>query len=72
MTEHDTLAAASGDTDVLSDDATEGLVIITLSAEDTEPLCGEFYHEMRAVFSDVGVSTVLTGILRIDGNLIGG
>jgi len=27
MTEHDTLAAASGDTDVLSDDATEGLDI---------------------------------------------
>lgn len=51
-------------------DAFGGLILVTLSPEDTEELSGIFYHELETVDVDGDVATAFSGTFTVKKALI--
>jgi hypothetical protein len=55
---------------IVMTDAENGVFHITVDPEDTAGLCGEFYHEVEAIFPSGAVHTLFTGKVKIQKDAI--
>lgn len=64
------ITKTTGGSGIAITDGAGGIFTVTLDADDTEDLVGNFMHEAEITFADSSISTVLQGTMKINPRLI--
>ena len=64
------ISKATGGSGIVLTNPSTGVFTVTLDADDTEDLKGQFYHEAQVTLADGTIATVLFGTMKINPALI--